>query len=384
MIRGDSHGRAPRRRRRRRRRHPHRVAPRGSRAPRPHPQPVRRRAGGPAGRAGRGRRLRRRARSPRLTARRDGDLQRREPAVPPLAAGLAADLGGAAGGRGAGRRRPRHGVEPLRLRARRGTAHRGPATRRDRPKGRIRARDVARRARGAHRGPRTRHRGAPVQLPGPRLAEHGRRPRTPARRRRPAGLPAGRPGHSRTRSRTRWTSRARWSRWPRTSAAGAGPGTCRATRRRRSAAWSTRSATRWASRGCRWAGCRAGMLTAMGLAVPMLREFGEVRHQYERPWLVDDAAARATFGLEPLPWHEIVAELADTYRPAGRQGRPDGRPDAPELSRAATARSRRTPAAGSPRRQARVSASFSVLSVPVILVCRSGSGASSRHRRSGR
>jgi hypothetical protein len=59
-----------------------------------------------------------------------------------------------------------------------------------------------------------------------------------------------------------------------------------------------------------------GMLTAMGLAVPMLREFGEVRHQYERPWLVDDAAARATFGLAPMPWHEIVAELADTYRPA--------------------------------------------------------------------
>jgi nucleoside-diphosphate-sugar epimerase len=59
-----------------------------------------------------------------------------------------------------------------------------------------------------------------------------------------------------------------------------------------------------------------GMLTVMGLAVPLLREFGEVRHQYERPWIVDDSAARATFGLEPLPWQEIVAELADTYRPA--------------------------------------------------------------------
>lgn len=62
-----------------------------------------------------------------------------------------------------------------------------------------------------------------------------------------------------------------------------------------------------------------GMLTAMGLAVPMVREFGEVRHQYERPWLVDDAAARATFGLEPLPWKEIVAELADAYRPAAAE-----------------------------------------------------------------
>jgi len=59
-----------------------------------------------------------------------------------------------------------------------------------------------------------------------------------------------------------------------------------------------------------------GMLTAIGLAVPFLREFGEVRHQYERPWVVDDSAARATFGLDPMPWREIVAELADTYRPA--------------------------------------------------------------------
>jgi nucleoside-diphosphate-sugar epimerase len=59
-----------------------------------------------------------------------------------------------------------------------------------------------------------------------------------------------------------------------------------------------------------------GMLAALGLVVPILRELGEVRHQYERPWIVDDSAARATFGLAPLPWHEIVAELADTYRPA--------------------------------------------------------------------
>jgi len=59
-----------------------------------------------------------------------------------------------------------------------------------------------------------------------------------------------------------------------------------------------------------------GMLTAMGLASPTVREFGEVRHQYERPWLLDDSAARETFGLEPVPWARIVEELADTYRPA--------------------------------------------------------------------
>jgi nucleoside-diphosphate-sugar epimerase len=60
-----------------------------------------------------------------------------------------------------------------------------------------------------------------------------------------------------------------------------------------------------------------GLLTAMGAMSPLLREFGEVRHQYERPWVLDDSRARQTFGLAPTPWAEIVAELAATYRPAG-------------------------------------------------------------------
>jgi hypothetical protein len=59
-----------------------------------------------------------------------------------------------------------------------------------------------------------------------------------------------------------------------------------------------------------------GLLTALGAVSPLVREFREVRHQYERPWLVDDTAARTAFGLEPTPWAEIVAELAATYRPA--------------------------------------------------------------------
>jgi nucleoside-diphosphate-sugar epimerase len=58
-----------------------------------------------------------------------------------------------------------------------------------------------------------------------------------------------------------------------------------------------------------------GLLRALGVAVPLLREFTEVRHQYERPWVVDDSRARGTFGLEPTPWPAIVAELATTYRP---------------------------------------------------------------------
>jgi hypothetical protein len=59
------------------------------------------------------------------------------------------------------------------------------------------------------------------------------------------------------------------------------------------------------------------LLRVMGATSPLIREFAEVRHQYERPWVVDDSRARETFGLEPTPWPAIIAELAATYRPAG-------------------------------------------------------------------
>lgn len=52
-------------------------------------------------------------------------------------------------------------------------------------------------------------------------------------------------------------------------------------------------------------------LTAAGVAVPLLRELRETRHQFERPFVLDSTAAQATFGLAPTPlattWADTVA-----------------------------------------------------------------------------
>jgi len=38
---------------------------------------------------------------------------------------------------------------------------------------------------------------------------------------------------------------------------------------------------------------------------PMLRELGELSYQWTRPYLLDDSASRAHFGIEPTPWPEV-------------------------------------------------------------------------------
>lgn len=57
-------------------------------------------------------------------------------------------------------------------------------------------------------------------------------------------------------------------------------------------------------------------LHALGLVNPVMREFGEVAYQFERPYLLDDRAARETFGVEPTPWMEILGEVVAHYRGA--------------------------------------------------------------------
>ena len=46
----------------------------------------------------------------------------------------------------------------------------------------------------------------------------------------------------------------------------------------------------------------------------MIRELKETDYQRERPYLLDDSAARATFGLEPTPWADLVAGMVAHYR----------------------------------------------------------------------
>jgi nucleoside-diphosphate-sugar epimerase len=55
-------------------------------------------------------------------------------------------------------------------------------------------------------------------------------------------------------------------------------------------------------------------LRAMGLVNPVLREIRETAYQFDRPYVLDDSAARAAFGLEPTPWRDMLAGVVAHYR----------------------------------------------------------------------
>lgn len=59
----------------------------------------------------------------------------------------------------------------------------------------------------------------------------------------------------------------------------------------------------------------APILWGLGLFQPMIRELKETAYQRERPYLLDDSAARAAFGIEPTPWNEVLTTLIEGYRP---------------------------------------------------------------------
>jgi nucleoside-diphosphate-sugar epimerase len=49
---------------------------------------------------------------------------------------------------------------------------------------------------------------------------------------------------------------------------------------------------------------------AIGLVSPVMREIVDVRHQFDREYVIDASATTATFGLAPTPWDEVVAATA--------------------------------------------------------------------------
>ncbi|GAA2670022.1 MULTISPECIES: NAD-dependent epimerase/dehydratase family protein [Actinosynnema] len=51
-------------------------------------------------------------------------------------------------------------------------------------------------------------------------------------------------------------------------------------------------------------------LRAVGLVSPMMRELAEVGYQWNRPYVLDDRAARERFGIEPTPWAEVCRRTA--------------------------------------------------------------------------
>jgi nucleoside-diphosphate-sugar epimerase len=62
------------------------------------------------------------------------------------------------------------------------------------------------------------------------------------------------------------------------------------------------------------------VLSVLGVFQPMIKELKETDYQRERAYLLDDSAARQTFGLEPTPWNEILDGLVAAYRPVASTG----------------------------------------------------------------
>jgi nucleoside-diphosphate-sugar epimerase len=56
------------------------------------------------------------------------------------------------------------------------------------------------------------------------------------------------------------------------------------------------------------------VLGAIGLAVPVMREVVDVRHQFDQEFVTDASATTATFGLTATPWDEIVRTTAGATR----------------------------------------------------------------------
>ncbi len=61
---------------------------------------------------------------------------------------------------------------------------------------------------------------------------------------------------------------------------------------------------------------RRPALRVIGLASPVVRELGEVLHQFERPFVLDSSPAQRTFGLAPTPWDASMAAVVAQYRTA--------------------------------------------------------------------
>ena len=52
------------------------------------------------------------------------------------------------------------------------------------------------------------------------------------------------------------------------------------------------------------------VLRGLALVSPMVREVVDIRHQFDREYVVDASATTATFGLAPTPWDEVVSATA--------------------------------------------------------------------------
>jgi hypothetical protein len=58
----------------------------------------------------------------------------------------------------------------------------------------------------------------------------------------------------------------------------------------------------------------AAMVRLLGVFSPTIREMAETSYQRDRPYVLDDSAARVTFGLEPMTWADILTGIIKEYR----------------------------------------------------------------------
>ena len=42
---------------------------------------------------------------------------------------------------------------------------------------------------------------------------------------------------------------------------------------------------------------------------PLMRALKETAYQMQRPYILDDSAARETFGMQPTPWNQILNDV---------------------------------------------------------------------------
>jgi nucleoside-diphosphate-sugar epimerase len=62
-------------------------------------------------------------------------------------------------------------------------------------------------------------------------------------------------------------------------------------------------------------GIPAWVLSAAGLAVPLLREMRETRYQFDRPFVLDSSAAQAVLGITPTPFDDALKATIAWYAP---------------------------------------------------------------------
>jgi nucleoside-diphosphate-sugar epimerase len=57
-----------------------------------------------------------------------------------------------------------------------------------------------------------------------------------------------------------------------------------------------------------------GILRVLGLFNPVIRELNNGSYQFNAPFVIDDSAARKTFGVKPTPWDVMIKKLVSAYK----------------------------------------------------------------------